>query len=121
MPRETEDVGRRSRDRACAWRCCVFILTWNKVSSKDTGAAADACDVAIIFSRARMYPCTERTHWRRGRVDLSQGVRFGVLGRAVSLAAGLKRRDGRAQAQEHTSVEETGCEAGREGREGWRE
>ncbi len=51
MPRETEDLGRGSRDRACAWRCCVFILTWDKVSSKDAGAAADARDVASIFSR----------------------------------------------------------------------
>jgi hypothetical protein len=76
MPRETEDLGTGSRDRACAWRCIVFILTWNKVSSKDAGAAADARDVASIFSRARMYPCTERTYWRRGRVDLSQGVAF---------------------------------------------
>jgi hypothetical protein len=53
-------------------------------------------------------------------VELSQGVRFGLLGLTVSFAAGLRGEMG-AQAHEHTSAEETGREAGRAGREGGRD
>jgi hypothetical protein len=50
-----EDLGKGSRDRACAWCRCVFALTLNKVSSKGAGDT-DARNVPGIFSRARMYP-----------------------------------------------------------------
>lgn len=50
-----EDLGKGSRDRACAWCRCVFALTLNKVSSKGAGDT-DARNVPSIVSRARMYP-----------------------------------------------------------------